>query len=219
MYELEKSDKYKTKLKRCDIESCKGMCCYDGVYLLDGEKEYITAVVERFKDFFSFLPSDYIIDGNWKDIVTGRKTAIRVYTNVSKEFPEHFNKTLCVFADNEGKCSLQKLAFTLNIHKWTFKPVGCWMHPLRIYNGKIIPPPKEQKDDPDYFDESYPGYLTYTSCGKYRSDGEMYDKVLNEEIEFIQKIPMIPYWPNLDKNIDEIIKENSKLLSFINKDT
>jgi len=154
MYELENSEKFNIKLKSCNIEECKGMCCYDGVYLLDGEEEYITAVVEKFKDFFSFLPSDYITDGNWKNIAKGRKTNTRTHTNVFKEAPDHFEKTVCVFADNEGKCSLQKLAYNLNIHKWTFKPVSCWMYPLKISDRKIIPPPKEQKDDPYYIDKS-----------------------------------------------------------------
>lgn len=217
MFQLEKSEKYNTKLKACDIDSCKGMCCYDGIYLMNGEEEYLKNIVKEFKEYFSFLPDDFIVDGNWKNIVTGRKTEVRKYNSVASDYPDHFEKTLCVFAKDDGKCSLQSLAYELNIHKWTFKPVGCWMFPLRLENGKITPPPIYSKDDPDYFDESYPGYSTYTRCGKYSEDGKPYEKSLNEEIEFIQEMPTLPYFPFLNKNIKQIVQDNDKFLDLLNK--
>jgi hypothetical protein len=212
MFELEKSEKYNTKLKTCDIDSCKGMCCYDGIYLMDGEEEYLKNIVQEFKEYFSFLPDNFIVDGNWKNVVTGRKTEIRKYNSVASDFPNHFERTLCVFAKDDGKCSLQSLAYELNIHKWTFKPVGCWMFPLRVKNGKLVPPTVKQKDDPDYFDDTYPGYSTYVRCGKNAQDGDVYERVLSEEIEYIKSLPSIPYFPFLNKSIKEIVENNDELL-------
>jgi len=205
-------NKHDAKLKRCDIASCKGMCCYDGVYLMDGEPEYISKVVEKHKDFFSFLPNNYIVDGNWKGLVQGKKTTVRSSDNFTLDFPDHFEKTMCVFADSIGKCSLQSLACKLGIHKWTFKPVACWMFPLRFVNGEITPPPRHHKDDPNYVDESYPGYTTYARCGRHFDHGMNYKEALSEEIAFVENLPCLPFWPFLDKNIQEIIDENRKIL-------
>jgi len=217
MYEFEENEKYNTKLKTCDIDSCNGMCCYDGVYLMEGEEDYLKSIVKEFKEYFSFLPEKFIIDGNWKDIVTGKKTAVKTHNSSFSDFPSHFENTICVFAQKDGKCSLQSLAYELNIHKWTFKPVSCWMFPLQIKNGKITPPPISIKDDFDFIDSSYPGYSTYTNCGKHREDGKPYKQVLNEEIEYIQKIPQLPYFPFLNISIKQIIQDNNKFLDLLNK--
>jgi len=210
--------KTQLKLEKCDINSCKGMCCYDGIYLMEGEENYLKKIVKEYKEYFHFLPNDFIIDGNWKNLVKGRKTATKKFNNISNNYPSHFEKTICIFADNEGKCSLQKLALKLKIHKWTFKPTGCWMFPLRLVNEKIVLPPLNQKDDPYLIDDTYPDFITYTNCGKHNEDGEKYDIALKEEIELINQLPFLPYWSSLNLDIKEIVQKNNLLLDFSNID-
>lgn len=206
-------DSYKTKLSGCDLKECKGMCCYDGIYLLDGEERYLKEIVAEYKDFFEFLPEEFITRDNWKNVVVGQKTAVRKYDGYNKNFPEHFEKTKCVFAFEDGRCSLQTLAEELGIHKWTFKPTGCWMFPLDTINGKIFPSPVTHAEDPDMIAGDYPGFHTYTECGKHKEDGSPWQESLEEEVSHLQRLPQLPFWPNLKKPVKEIVENNSELLA------
>jgi hypothetical protein len=97
------------RLRGCDYRACEARCCYDGVYLKDGEPERIQAVVASDPGFFAHLPEHYIVHGDWPG-VSGPKTAVRPHSFHSPDFPEHFNQTRCVFAFEDGACSLQAFA-------------------------------------------------------------------------------------------------------------
>ncbi|QIZ06826.1 hypothetical protein HFZ78_08980 [Priestia megaterium] len=125
------------KIKSCGL-SCEAMCCYDGVYLNEGEEGKIANIVQNHSEFFTHLPEKFITDGNWNNLVTGRKTATRPYLYKNPSFPMHFEKTRCVFAYENGLCSLQAAATALDMHPWKFKPKACWAFPLAIKNGKVI---------------------------------------------------------------------------------
>lgn len=206
-------DSYKTKLSGCDLKECKGMCCYDGIYLLDGEEGYLKEIVAEYKDFFAFLPEEFIAEGDWKNYPVGKKTAVRDYDGYPKDFPSHFKKTKCVFAYDDGRCSLQALAEELGIHKWTFKPTGCWMFPLDLKDGRIFPNPVEQKNTLDTVDSNYPAFHTYTKCGHHSEDGEAWQEALSDEVDHLKKLPQLPFWPNLNKPVKEIVENNSELLA------
>ena len=63
------------------------------------------------------------------------------------------------------------------------------MHPLlREGPNGLVPPPISQEDDPDRVDESYPGFVTYTPCGRHREDGSPWRQVLAEEIAYYQQV-------------------------------
>jgi len=203
------------RIKPCNLKSCKGMCCYDGVYLMDGEDDYIKSVVCKFENHFKGVVDNFIVDGEWKGVVRGKKTATKVCNNFSNDFPKHFEKTICVFAGRNGECALQNLAVNLGVHKWTFKPAACWIFPLKIVNGEITGPPKSKCDDPDKCGD-YPGFVTYTSCGMDCNDGKKYSEALKEEVEFVKKLPYLPFWPNLNKGLDFIIKHNRRILNQYN---
>jgi hypothetical protein len=179
----EQTDTEQLLLKRCNLAQCEGMCCYDGVYLEAGEEDRIRAVVEAYPEFFVFVPKAFITDGNWKNLVSGRKIAVTPHTYLTPHFPAHFPQTRCVLSLPDARCALQVLASRLGKHPWTYKPKACWMHPLRQEepNG-VVPPPIHQADDPDRVDASYPGFITYTPCGRHQEDGRPWDQVLAEEI-------------------------------------
>jgi hypothetical protein len=71
---------------------------------------------------------------------------------------------------------------------WTYKPEACWLHPLRWENGRLVPPPRSQARDPDAT-EGYPGYSTYTPCGRHRPDGRVWSEVLREELAWARRKP------------------------------
>lgn len=43
----------------------------------------------------------------------------------------------CTFLDQNGLCTLQKLALLEGEHKWKYKPVYCILFPLTIYDGAL----------------------------------------------------------------------------------
>lgn len=174
------------KIKSCALK-CEAICCYDGVYLLEDEEEMLKTTVQRYPEYFQHLPEEFIVDGNRLDIQTGRKTAVKPYTYTSKDFPDHFEQTRCVFALVNGLCSLQKAATELDFHPWKFKPTACWSYPLRIQNGKISSPCTEEEQDPDFINENYPGYSKFVPCGKHHDDGTSWYKHYQQELQYLKQ--------------------------------
>ena len=178
------------RIKECDYKSCEARCCYDGVYLDQGDIEKLHKAVSNNSSFFNFLPENYIVEGEW-DGVKGEKTGVKPYTYISPDFPSHFNHTRCVFALKDGACSLQKLAITQGMDSWAYKPSGCWMHPLRISDEnekRLLSPPHFLEADPDSLGLKYPGYISFTPCGQHCSDGDSWQVVLQEEIGAARKV-------------------------------
>ena len=68
---------FSRRLKRCS--ACRGMCCYDGVYLTEkGEDKRLESVVQENRDFFSrhapFALDKPVVIGKWRN-TSGLKTA------------------------------------------------------------------------------------------------------------------------------------------------
>ncbi|MBL8148445.1 MAG: DUF3109 family protein [Blastocatellia bacterium] len=178
----------KPLLKRCDLSLCEGMCCYDGVYLQEGEERKIRDSVKNYPEFFSFLPKVYITTSNWRGLGRARKTAVKPHNYMQSDFPTHFEKTKCVFALSDARCSLQVLSEQLGEHSWSRKPKACWLHPLRLTATGLLRPPADSSEDADRIDNTYPGFVSFTLCGKHSDDGSPWPEVLKEEIEYFEKI-------------------------------
>ena len=165
-----------TRLRACDLAVCEGMCCHDGVYLTPEEERRLRRLVFQRRRELPHLP-DRCFEGG--------KTAVAPY--VYRARPAHFTDTRCVFALADARCSLQVLAVADGQHPWAYKPRACWMHPLRegAHEGatRLLPPPEDPASDWDRA-EGYPGYVTFTECGRHRPDGEPWDVVLAEEIVY-----------------------------------
>jgi hypothetical protein len=194
-----------TCLKRCSLPECEAACCYDGVYLVQGEEQMICEVVSAFPAFFEGLPANYIVDGSWMGVVSGRKTDVVPYVYTSSEYPAHFNQTRCVFADENHHCRLENISRALGIHKWTFKPTACWLFPLRLQPSGVAAPPISPVDDPDRM-EGYPGYSCFASCGKHRPGGQPWWKVLADECDYFEQAEGLPVWAATGLSIREIIE-------------
>lgn len=173
------------KLKPCAFPACEAFCCYDGVYLKDGEEDLIRRVVAANPQYFKHLPEEYIVDGNWYDRFKGRKTAVRPFCYESPDYPRHFESTRCVFAYDDGRCSLQAAAEGLNLNPWRFKPAACWFFPLRFFGDRVIIPPHGGEPDPDYINDDYPGFVTFLPCGRHSEDGLPWYEVLQREILYL----------------------------------
>jgi tetratricopeptide (TPR) repeat protein/GTPase SAR1 family protein len=172
--------------KTCDYTKCEARCCYDGAYLTNAEVVGIKDLVSENKDFFDHLPGKFIVDGEWGP-VKGKKTAVRDHQYQSPDYPSHFNETRCVFAFEDGSCSLQIYSEKFTDHAWTHKPRTCCAHPLSLDEGKPSPPPA--RDEVDRFDYglSYPGYVSYTPCGQPRADGTFWKEAFSDEIDHLTR--------------------------------
>ncbi|WP_028775506.1 AAA family ATPase [Shimazuella kribbensis] len=183
--ELEQEYSVQPKIKSCSLR-CDAICCYDGVYLLEDEEELLKTTVNKYPTYFEHLPEEFIVDGNWQDIQVGRKTAVRPHIYKS-DYPAHFEQTRCVFALEGGLCSLQKAATALDFHPWKFKPTACWSFPIRLKNGHISGPPAIDEQDPDYIDETYPGYSKFVPCGKHHDDGMSWSRHYQQELQYLKQ--------------------------------
>ncbi len=176
---MPKKRKKPARLQYCNLATCEGICCSDGAFLQPEEEELIHSVVAKYPEHFHHLPKNYIFDAEWEGNF-GRKTAVRPYRYRNK--PTHFKNTRCAFAESDGKCSLQTLALKQGKHKWHYKPMGCWLFPLSADENGLIAPPRTRRDDPNNMGKSYPGFSTFTPCGKHDRNGKVWWIALKEEV-------------------------------------
>ena len=181
------------RLQRCDLARCEAMCCYDGVYLGPGEEAALAATVRDHPAAFPVLPAAFVVDGAWKG-VPGRKTAVRAHAYRAPGFPAHFARTRCVFALADGRCSLQVLAEALGEHPWARKPRACWLHPLHETPAGLVPPPVDPAADRDRW-PGYPGFVSFTECGRHRPDGRPWSEVLEPECRHFEALRRAPGRP------------------------
>ena len=181
------------RLRRCDLAECQAVCCYNGVFLQHDEEARIRMLVAAYPEHFAdLLPDDFVVDGEWRGVVIGRKTVTRPHEYAGDVLPAHFKSTRCVFGHPDGKCSLQTLAVAHGHHPWSYKPRLCWLHPL-IERGPRLEPPPERPEDDVSRSEGFPGYVTSTPCGRHDPAGEPWSTVCAEELAYFE--PAAPEEP------------------------
>ncbi len=183
-------------LRRCDLNSCGGTCCHDGVYLSSEEARVIRALSDsastELKAIGAELPKQTVVYGKWRDVAAGPKTAVKVAPMRGKvpDYPDHFPETNCVFLLPDARCSLQVLATNRGLHPWHYKPATCWLHPLSVVSGPDYKPRLtlfSAKTDPQRFD-NYDGFVSRTHCGQTCEGGEPAWRVLHQELETLGQI-------------------------------
>jgi hypothetical protein len=171
------------KLEVCDVRACEAMCCHDGVYLSPEEEATLHRLVERTPSLRARLPSEYVVEGSWQGEKLGRKTATRPHAYRNPDYPAHFPRTRCVFADAQGWCELEKLGRARGRHRWHYKPFTCWMFPMDDVDGEAVPPSADAADDP-YRVPDYPGYVSVVPCGRHEPSGRPWRQALVQELRF-----------------------------------
>jgi len=152
-----------------DCSECESVCCYDGVSLTFDEVINIKLFVESNKEYFSFLPPEYII---------GNRTVTRKQ-DYKKKFPDGLPRTRCIFGLENGACSLQSRSIELGLHEWKMKPEPCWLFPLRVESDNLIFPFSKNSHEYDNFMRCFP-------CGKRKSKKE-WKKIMENEIEHFNR--------------------------------
>jgi len=198
------------RLCSCDIRQCEGRCCYDGVYLLPGEEQFLRELVARVPALAALLPAGFIVDGWWNGQYMGRKTAVRPADYQAADFPAHFTRTRCVFGDEAGYCELEKFARSRGQHPWTFKPTTCWMFPLQEDNGEPAAPVRGPEDDP-YATADYAGYASCVPCGRHDPAGAPWRRALAREIEYLHAAPRLPLLGAPGHTVEELLAAGAAL--------
>ncbi|MEO8315210.1 MAG: hypothetical protein ABI645_10480 [Pseudomonadota bacterium] len=191
-------------LSICDVTKCEGRCCYDGVYLQKGEEDFLRELVGKVPALRAGLPEEFIVDGYFNGESLGRKTATRPHEYRSAEFPLHFTRTRCVFADSQGFCELEKFGRSNGQHPWTYKPTTCWMFPLQEDDGVMAEPVSGPQDDP-YFSEAYPGYASCIPCGRHDPAGKPWHESLSREIGYLEGAANLPMLGTPGHTVDELL--------------
>lgn len=189
---------FNRKVARCDLSSCRGMCCCDGAYVDQNTAEVIQKLaVERAADFRRMgldLPDQIIVEDRWcpSSLVTSRKTALKEFpfASIVAGYPAHFRQTACVFLLDDGRCGLQVLSESDGKHPWYYKPPLCWLHPIALTPASITV--HDESTDPFVF-PWYDGYVIRTFCGQTCSDGASAADVPKDELAFLERI--------LDRNL------------------
>ncbi len=184
---------FRRPLGRCDISRCRGMCCYDGVYVSEASAAIISNLAGEHAAFFTALgldiPPRVIVEGDWAGR-DGLKTAVRPhpFSEMVEGYPQHFNDTACVFLTSDGRCSLQVLSEHLGRHPWFYKPVKCWMHPITLGGQAQDLLLLHSKDTDPYRLPHYGGFVSTIFCGRTCPGGAPASEVLAPEVIFLSQI-------------------------------
>lgn len=185
---------FRRPVARCEISTCRGMCCYDGVYVSRESAAVIRRVAKEHAEFFAtrglLLPEEVIVEGDWSWKRGGLKTACtpRVFSGAVEGFPSHFTNTACVFLTADGRCSLQLLSVHLGRHPWYYKPVKCWMHPITLQGEeRAVLLLHSERTDPYRF-PGYDGFVSRIFCGRTCPGGSPASAVLADELTFLARI-------------------------------
>jgi hypothetical protein len=185
---------FQRPLARCEISTCRGMCCYDGVYVNRRSAAVIERAATTHAKFFAGLglrlPDRVIVKGRWPWKPGGLKTAVaqRAFSRTVTGFPPHFSDTACVFLTGDGLCALQLLSAHLGRHPWYYKPVKCWMHPITLEGeARAVLLLHDASTDP-YRVPGYDGFVSQIFCGRTRPGGAPASAVLAEELTFLSRI-------------------------------
>ena len=112
---------------RCN---CPGECCYYGVFTDYKEYETILSIKDKIVANMDKTQSTDVskwFEPEEKD--EDFESGIAVGTEVING--------KCAFLDNEGLCTLQKIAMDEGEYKWKYKPLYCVLFPLTTYEGAL----------------------------------------------------------------------------------
>ena len=127
-------------LAPCALATCRGTCCTHGVTLNAEETLVVTQLLARAGDalraFVPDLPDAPLVRDADGVVRTARKP--RAYHGVVPDYPAHFPDTACAFLGPTSECGLQNLADARGLHPWTYKPLACWLHPIRLSAEAIV---------------------------------------------------------------------------------
>ncbi len=180
------SASFAKRYRACQLVDCQGMCCYDGVFLEACEVTALERVVAEETDrlrAWGVDPSEGLVERQASSSGRARwRTKLVPFRYHSRSsLPAHFNSTRCVFRLGDGRCSLQRLSVERGKDPWYFKPMGCWLHPLRIAVGASVCISVGDSERPVPF-------ASCTGCGREWETGVSGFEVFRRELEVLETL-------------------------------
>lgn len=166
---------------------CDGRCCYDGVYITTEQEKEIRSFMEKYPQYFTHVPKEFMEEGEWGFLFGGKRTLRKPHAYTTRtDYPAHFKATKCILAYPNGECSLQKAATENGYHPWKYKPTSCWEFPMiGFFNEDAMTHPHYfGVPDPGYCDEKNPGYVSFMPCAVTFTEGISWKKVYKNEIQY-----------------------------------
>ncbi|HEU5046821.1 MAG TPA: hypothetical protein VFT64_03165 [Rickettsiales bacterium] len=194
--------------RRCKPGTCEAICCEAGTVLHKGEADVLTdimqqhgAVLRQYLPDLPDIPFEQARTGGSE--ITAFMTKLRPFS-YREALPPHFASTRCVFADDKGFCSLQRLSQESGQHPWWYKPLDCWLHPIQLIAepSPIITIPTDANDP--YRTEGYPGFTAHTPCGSCTQEGEPGHIVFREELQMLGKLLERDFLREIQSHIGQI---------------
>jgi hypothetical protein len=122
-------------VRRCDIASCLGACCSNGVLLVTEQKSKILQHAHLIKPC---LPADRQDEGLWFEGHIREEPGFPSGPyDATSTFPKIDNPQdrACIFLLPDARCALQKAAITNSLPQWMLKPFYCAIYPLILEQG------------------------------------------------------------------------------------
>jgi len=114
----------------CDLNKCKGACCWEGDYGAPLESDEIDKIKEEYNSIKSFLDDESV------DFINEYGFS-RFYEGLKKQGTQLLSDGRCVFMtkkDGIAKCGIEK-AFEEGATDFQ-KPISCHLYPIRIDNKR-----------------------------------------------------------------------------------
>jgi hypothetical protein len=187
------------KLRACgEGNKCQAECCSHGARIEAGEAARLAEFMRDHPAFFAhlhrvkeaFVPVETPEHGRvyFTEVVTpdgAGKSGIRRAMAAGQAFgADDYRDSMCVFALDDLRCSLQVASAALGLHPWTFKPTGCWLFPLKY--GVHQAPGGKRTYRLDWAGTDRPEVANYP-CSRLDPGGGRASDVLREEIAHFRR--------------------------------
>jgi Protein of unknown function (DUF3109) len=130
-YEIDEKLLERKSITRCEIRTCKGGCCADGVWLDKAHSQKILANAALIQPF---MPEDRRDPATWFAEEHDDDPAFpsgRYIGTTTVEDLSHPSGTTCRFLRPEDRyCAIQAASFAHGLDPWALKPLYCCLFPV-----------------------------------------------------------------------------------------
>lgn len=171
-------------LSACDVARCHGACCSDGAPLNSEEVTVLSrlAACEAPALTALGLVPDHLVAA--AELGGAGHTGLRMRDpgERSPRHPESVPDTACAALTRDGLCGFQVLAVQKGMHRWFWKPMVCWLHPISADASGIHLPAEGISRDRAYRDGSF---ASVTECSRAGTGARPAVDVLADELSFL----------------------------------
>lgn len=174
-------------LSACDVARCHGACCSDGAPLNAEEVAVLSrlAVDEAAGLTELGLVPDRLIAATEQGGAGHTGLRMREVGERSPRHPASVPDTACAALTHDGLCGFQVFAVNTGRHPWFWKPMICWLHPVKADETGIRLPPEGISRDQAYLEGSF---ASVTECSRAGAGAKAAAEILSPELGFLGEL-------------------------------